>query len=646
MGGLDVSKFKKDVKEKKENIPETNEKAKQKAKQNTEAAKTRGNNEIAKKTKEQKEKREKLYPVKVLGVTLYRIKENGEIVFKDPDTDKQVKNLSNWIEKSMNKAVKAAVSESIKFFSEKVTGLTKKERKAAVDKLNSMSRKQIQHGSAEIKDKVEQAVLKAKAILEQKDEITYKVNDNLTKIKYREYISLSSVLPANVRTIVLKRGDESYICVRGINETSGGRIAYWNVKTGKRMDLKTGDEITIVGTVLLNGKEYKRYINRERTISQIHKKRGILWNDKKDIPEKTEKSTKTSYRNYGESGAAYYTAGGRRKRPYERTADRPDEPYSPSRKPLSNPVKKEDLQSTAIEKSPEGFPKNLDVNTVDLPTRRMFCTLVMPKRKPKKGEKIVTLAYLTGKGRSNDYLKGEKGPVWKETPGNLKPPPEVAEMVTKRYLSSQAKRVLSEWIAKMEKKGVYVVCAFMSEIHTDKKNESKTWYNDWNNPRTVQNSFNAVFDAIKKAVPTDEEGDSVEISREVLFAGHSMGGKPAMLLAKYLSEGKVSNMNLRGVFNADSTYWSMNSQIELAEKAGVKLFITAKPGFKTSQQAFNVIKKFELHREGKKTPSSPEDLSEGEYKNEKWPNVVVKITKEKHSKHPQYIADAYNHMAA
>ena len=123
---------------------------------------------------------------------------------------------------------------------------------------------------------------------------------------------------------------------------------------------------------------------------------------------------------------------------------------------------------------------------------------------------------------------------WRENRSKLKPPANVAEAIAKKYFTSESKKAAIEWQAKMAKQGIYPVIAFMSDVHTDKANPPSAWYKDWESSQTVQGIFDTIFGAVKQAVP------KAKVSKEIMFAGHSMGGKAMYYLTEFIRKGKIN----------------------------------------------------------------------------------------------------------
>jgi len=596
------------------------------------------------------------------------------VIFIDTKTNRKIVDLGKWTEeKSKDAALMAKLEKKLKPFSDKFGTVTSAQRQQAVSRLNEMSVLKLQTGadaSGVIRgNPIEKAALRAKAVLEKKSASVFTVTENLSKVKNNKCLDYPNVLPPNAGTIVVNQGGKRTVCVRMIDNSvdGGGRVAYFNLMTGKRVKMKIGVKLQIVSALSIASKEYKAVVAQETENTKPLIKKGYVWVRNSEKPEKVAKKS-TGYSGggsysggggYSGGGSGGYSGGGGGAPSYQPSTPTPAPTgppvtATPSKNPLVKSVENKELAGTPIEKV-NGWPTNLEVKHVELPTKRLFCTLIKPKQQPKPGQKVVTIAYCTGKGNTREYTS------WRESRSKLKPPANVAEAITKKYFTSQSKKEAIEWHAKMAKQGIYPVIAFMTDVHTDKANKSSTWYKDWESAQTVQGIFDTIFGAVQKAVP------KAKVSKEIMFAGHSMGGKAAYYLTEFIRKGKLSGFKLRGTCNLDASYWLLGAQIKLARETGMRLFLSTRSGTKTASQAFRIIEAFGLAREGKKTPKRSRVMHKRKYKNKKeeqkekyiyvlengiytnpaHPNVRVEVaTGVGHSKHASMLGKGFEQIMA
>ncbi len=283
--------------------PESNKKAKQVASDKTEEAKKK-----AKKLSESVKQREKNKPVdfkiQIFGKEITRRAKDGKVIYLDTN-GKQIPDLGKWAKEQLKKkSLKQKVEKDLKPYSSKLEAVTAAQKAKALRDLNKKSIFQLQNGAdskGNIKgDRIELAAIRAKALLEKKSSVSFKVSDNLASFNNKQYLDYQHVLPPNATTIILNRKGKKLVCVRMIDRSAGGRIGYFNLKNGKRIRMKVGDTVDIVGTLDTQSKKYKDLLQNENAQIKTRIKAGAVFNKNKEKPEKitNKKPSKQSTSNH------------------------------------------------------------------------------------------------------------------------------------------------------------------------------------------------------------------------------------------------------------------------------------------------------------------------------------------------------------
>ncbi len=285
------------------------------------------------------------------------------------------------------------------------------------------------------------------------------------------------------------------------------------------------------------------------------------------------------------------------------------------------------------EKVPEEWPPSLLAKSIDIPSYRLYCTLIRPKQKPKAGQKVVIMPLFTGKFRSNQYTS------FREKRGMMKPPAHIAELVAKKYLLDKDKKEILAWQKEMARKGTYIVIAYLSEIHTDKKNSGSMWYHDFQRRylgRNKSEKRSVVYKRVAAIFSTIRDNVAREVGKEpengLFILGTSMGGLPIKRITDYIRQGKL-DLKLDGIFSSDSTYWLVYNTCKLVKERGIPWLVSYRRGTSTEKQAKVVIRYFKLKK--RKYPNGHGWI----YVNSKYPHVIVRETTASsvtHGRHPSY----------
>lgn len=309
-------------------------------------------------------------------------------------------------------------------------------------------------------------------------------------------------------------------------------------------------------------------------------------------------------------------------------SQRPRSSAVAGREPANLPMRPE-----IKEKAPEDWPPSLVAKAIDIPSHRLYCTLIRPKEKPKAGQSVIIMPFFTGKFRSNPYTR------FRERSGAMKPPAHIAELVAKKYLLDKDKRQILAWQMEMAKQGKYVVIAYLSEIHTGATNPGSMWYHDFKqrylggkrneDMETVYKRVNDIFDAIRDNVARDVDK---EPERGMFLAGTSMGGLPIKYITQYIKDGKLP-LKLDGIFSSDSTYWLVYETCKFVKQTGTPWLVSFRRDSGTADQAKQVINFFQLRK--RKHPNGHGWI----YVNPQYPQVVVRESTPwgvSHGAHPSY----------
>ncbi|MFC1656292.1 hypothetical protein ACFL3C_05460, partial [Patescibacteria group bacterium] len=290
------------------------------------------------------------------------------------------------------------------------------------------------------------------------------------------------------------------------------------------------------------------------------------------------------------------------------------------------------------EKAPEEWPNSLETQALELPSHRLYCTLIKPKVGPRPGQKVVIMPFFSGKFRSNGYTR------FRERRGTMKPPAHIAELVAKKYLLDKDKRAILAWQKEMSKKDTYVVIAFLSEIHTGRTNPGSMWYHDFKRrylgkdkrgrhrreaPEVVHQRVSAIFSTIRDGVARLV---NKEPERGIRLAGTSMGGLPIERITRYIKEGAI-DLKLDMIFNSDSTYWRTYKTCQLVKQSRIPWLVSFRRGTSTASQSKVVIRYFKLKKH--KHPTGKGWV----YINPEYPYVVVRESTAwgvSHGRHPSY----------
>lgn len=368
---------KKEDKEKKEEVPDSNESAQKKAEQETEKAKQKGDEKI----KEKKEQKEKKKPVvlSICGRKITRIEEKeGVYVFTEQGKNKPIANLSVWIkEKMKDPKVQATIDTHLASYQSYFKKLEAGKRKKLIRKLNEASFSKIEYGKIdvygkEVENPTQKAAYMASIVGSVADDgKTLSIQQEaLKKIDHKRYLDYQHVLPPQVRTIIIKRGDKEFVCSRKIEvPEKGGRVSYTDITTGKRVYLRSSDNVQIVGTVAVESQEYKRAIKAEQTYARIRAKRGKTWEkDSNKVVDLTASKTTSKTASKGGLASSGSLGGG-----YEASGSSPSTPASNEPAPPSEKNTREMIGSLpSLVENPEEMNKHCSQETFNLPGNHLF----------------------------------------------------------------------------------------------------------------------------------------------------------------------------------------------------------------------------------------------------------------------------------
>ncbi len=379
--------------------PESNKKAKKVASEKTEEAKKK-----AKKLSESVKQREKDKPVdfkiQIFGKEITRRTQDGKVIYLDTN-GKRIADLGKWAKEQLkNKSLKEKVEKDLKPYSSKLEAVTAAQKAKALRDLNKKSIFQLQNGAdsgGNIKgDRIELAAIRAKALLEKKSVVSFKVSDNLASLNNKQYLDYQHVLPPNATTIILNRNGKKIVCVRMIDRSAGGRIGYFNLEDGKRIQMKVGDTVDIIGTLDTRSKKYKDLLRNENAQIKTRIKAGAVYNKNKEKPVKIidKKQKKTSSAAYTPSTTTGQSAAGIKSQ----------EP-APQTEPESKPAKSKEKWDPANNESKEvGGEYNIKtVRNPEINDGRNVHLFIPEKLDPKKPTHIVY--YFHGFGKPSDKAK-------------------------------------------------------------------------------------------------------------------------------------------------------------------------------------------------------------------------------------------------
>lgn len=300
-------------------VPDSNVKAKNVAKGKTNEAKLRAKQITGKVSgKETKEvKKPKEFTIHLFGQDVIRRTVGGKVIFVDVKSNKPIVDFLNWIEvKSKDKSLMAKVEQDTKPFVDKLSSVTPKQRVQATKQLNAMSIFKLQNGAdvnGNIAGKaIEIAAVRAQAVLSRKSSNTYSVLADLDKIKNSKYLDYQHVLPVNARTIIVRRGGRSIVCVRTINMKQGGSIAYIDITTLKKISMNKGDQIEIIGSIDSKDEKFKKVMQLEAQLNKTRIQFGFAWNKLTEKPERiaARRAPKPTANYKSTRGSAYSKEGG------------------------------------------------------------------------------------------------------------------------------------------------------------------------------------------------------------------------------------------------------------------------------------------------------------------------------------------------
>lgn len=624
-------------KKKKENetVPESNKAAEVKAKGQTEKAKQKGSEKI----KEKKEKKEKKKPVviTICGRTITRIKKESGYVFKEKGSQTPITNLSVWIKERMkDPKIKETIDTHLASYQRFFKKLEEGKRKELIGRLNATSFSKIEYGKIDVYGKkVENPTQKAAYIASIVGRVTNGgklsvVQKALEKSKHKRYLDYQHILPPQVRTIIVTRGEKEFVCSRKIGAPEkGGRVSYTDVSTGKRVCLRANDTIQIVGTVPVGSKEYKRAVQAEQTYARIRAQRGKTWekdSDKVvDLKGNKRSSSKSKSSASVSSGPVAPSSGTELSSNYAST---------PSSTPSSTqPVGPSDTISSSSEsnagetlgslpslvENPEEMNKHCSQETFNLPGNHLFGSMLRPdpKKYPKlKKKKPKLILYFAGRG----HYKAIK--EWYKKHGSeKKPPPRVLAKAAREDFLSGKKRIFSmlkeQW-AKGENVHFVLVSHMRSYLHPTDNGAAKYWYREFAGKNSANSVLQSVVGKYKKATGTKEV-------KNITLAGHSMGGKALAGLSRLKSQGEIPYT--LSYFASDATYWHLKLD-HIKKNPKTALFVSYRPGTKTEKIARSIIAQLGL----KPTKNGKETL----YKSDTYPHVTVVASSVSHAQHPGY----------
>ena len=569
-----------------ETVPRTNEAAKKKASKETKRTKDVARKRI--KLAKSKEKREKKKPVvlTICGKNIERKVVNGKVTFLEKGSGTLISNLALWIEKQMqDPKLQKRIDENLKPFSSKLKKVDDAKREKIAEKLNKTKFEDIEAGEIDIdgkktKDPVEKAAYLASLVSEQITSRTLKISKSALKtIKYKEYLDYPHILPANVRTIIVTRGDKKMVCSRAIDSPSkGGRISYVDVVTGKRVYLKGGDNVRVVGTISVTSEAYKQIKRTEQAYAKVRAGAHKTWKRGSEQGVDLRSSHHSVDYRYSSGGGGGSIGSVGRGVSYQDSA-----PAS-----LSAPARLAPVPS--LTQTPDEMKQSCTQETFKLPGRYMFASMLSPslKKYPKlKDSKPKLIVYFAGRGHYDAILK------WYKAHGqSQEPPAEVLAQAAREDFLSSKKRIFSMLKSRWEK-GENVHFTLVSHmrpyLHPTDNGSSKYWYKElWS-----KSSANAIFASITSNFKSKSGAKSVE---NINLVGHSMGGKALAGVSRLHFPYKFS------YFYSDATYWSPRIE-EIKRNPKLSLYISYRKGTKTEKIALSIIKNLGLkpHKRGNET---------------------------------------------
>jgi len=605
--------------------PKTNEEAKKRAGKETKVAKAEGKKrvELAKKGKEKKEKAQRII-LTVCGKKIERKTSKGKVVFFEKGKTIPIENLGSWIEIQMaNTDLQQQINKHLRPFLSKVKSLDTNKRKKLVRKLNSTSFSNIESGKIDIHgqkidDPIKKAAYLASIVSSKVGQMLIISAEVLKTLKCKDYLDYQHILPANVRTIVVTRNNKKIVCSRAVDPPQkGGRVSYIDLVTGKRIYLKNGDKVRIVGALSTSGSEYKNIVKAEQSYTNVRVKAGKTWRKNSDTPVSSNGNTVNS-RRVSSYALPRASSGGGVVLPHlpslsSRTRYSDKVKVSPAHTPRTRAhtprvrasVSGEVVSTiSSFKETPEVMKQNCIQETFKLPENHMFSSMLSPnlKKYPKlkeKNTKPKLIIYFAGRG----YYKAIQ--EWVAQHGRKQEPPldVLAKAAREDFLSSQ-KRIFSMLKSRWEK-GENVHLALVSHmrsyLHPTDSGASKYWYRElWN-----KDSANAVFGSVVSKFKDKSGAKSIG---NINLVGHSMGGKALAGL---------SRLNLLynfSYFYSDATYWAPKLD-SIKRNPKSSLYISYRKGTKTEKIARRIIEK--LHLKG--TKRGKEIL----FSNSKYPNVKV-----------------------
>lgn len=277
--------------------PDSNKKSKAVAAVKTAEAKKKAK-ELVRKAKKPE------FKIRIFGTQIIRKLENGKVVYID-SSGKKIADLSKWTaEKLKDESVATKLEQRLKPFSSKLESVTAQLRAKALKDLNNKSVFEFQYGSdkkGEIKgDRIELAALRAQAVLEKKSATSFKVTENLTKLKHSKYADFQTFLPPSAISIMVN----GKLCIRMIDRKKGERIGYFDLQTGKRVKMKVGDSIAIVGALDIKSQQYKSLVQTENAAIKRRVKAGFVYSKDNEKPQRIVKKSQTTQAS-AYSGASY-----------------------------------------------------------------------------------------------------------------------------------------------------------------------------------------------------------------------------------------------------------------------------------------------------------------------------------------------------
>ena len=396
----------------------------------------------------------------------------------------------------------------------------------------------------------------------------------LKKINHERYLDYQHILPPQVRTIIVKRGDKEFVCSRKIDAPEkGGRVSYTNIVTGKRVYMRASDTVRIVGTVAIGSQEYKSAVEAEQTYARIRAKRGKTWEKRSDKPSALATSAPApsppSSSPEPSSSAPEPSSPSSPSSSPEPSSSSPEpsssapEPSSSSSSPEPSPSTISNTPASSSEndtgetlgslpslvENPEEMNKHCSQETFNLPGNHLFGSMLRPdlKKYPNlKKKKPKLILYFAGRG----HYKAIK--EWHKKHGSeKKPPPNVLAKAAREDFLSGKKRIFSmlkeQW-AKGENVHFALVSHMRSYLHPTDNGSAKYWYREFNGKKSATSVLNSVVDKYKKA-------SGAQDVKNIMLAGHSMGGKALAGLSRLENKGALPYK--LSYFSSDATYWNL-----------------------------------------------------------------------------------------